>query len=136
MYEKPFELQIVTPVRVLFKGQVTSFSAPGVEGGFQVLAGHAPFLSAITTGQVKIKGVDGADTVYAASGGFVEVRDNSVTLLAEAAERADEIDVQRAEASRGRAEKRLESYKLDSDVDRARASLARAMNRLRVAGKL
>jgi F-type H+-transporting ATPase subunit epsilon len=136
MYEKPFTVEIVTPVRVVFKGQVSSFSAPGVEGGFQILAGHAPFMSAIGIGPVTIKSLEGTDTSYATSGGFVEVRNNTVTLLAETAERADEIDVNRAEASRDRARERIESYKLDTDIDRARGSMARALNRLRVAGRL
>jgi F-type H+-transporting ATPase subunit epsilon len=136
MYEKPFTVEIVTPVRMVFSGQATSLSAPGVEGGFQVLASHAPFMSAIGTGKVTVKAPDGADTVYATSGGFVEVRDNTVTVVADTAERADEIDVKRAEASRERARERLESYKLDTDIDRARASMARALNRLRVAGKI
>jgi F-type H+-transporting ATPase subunit epsilon len=136
MYEKPFTVEIVTPVRMVFSGQTTSVSAPGVEGGFQILASHAPFISAIGTGPVKVKGLDGTDTVYATSGGFVEVRDNKVTVVADTAERADEIDVKRAEASRERARERLESYKLDTNIDRARASMARALNRLRVAGKI
>ena len=136
MYEKPFTVEIVTPVRMAFSGQATSVSAPGVEGGFQVLASHAPFMSAIGTGPVTLKGLDGTDTVYATSGGFVEVRDNKVTVVADTAERADEIDVKRAEASRERARERLELYKLDTNIDRARASMARALNRLRVAGKI
>jgi F-type H+-transporting ATPase subunit epsilon len=81
MYEKPFTVEIVTPVRMVFSGQATSLSAPGVEGGFQVLASHAPFISAIGTGPVTVKGLDGTDTVYATSGGFVEVRNNKVTVV-------------------------------------------------------
>ncbi len=135
MYEKPFTLEIVAPDRVLFTGDATSLSAPGIEGGFQVLARHAPFLSLLEVGEVKIKGIDGRDMVFAACGGVVEVRGSRVVVLVDAAERADEIDVPRAQASRERAEKRLRTPATDIDADRARASLARALNRLRIAAR-
>lgn len=135
MYEKPFTLEIVAPDRVVFAGNATSFSAPGVEGGFQVLASHAPLLSSLEIGEIKVKGLDGRDTRYAASGGFVEVRDNHVVVLVESAERSNEIDVARARASKERAEERLGAPGKDIDTNRARASLFRALNRLRVAAK-
>jgi F-type H+-transporting ATPase subunit epsilon len=135
MYEKPFTLEIVGPERVVFSGEATSFSAPGIEGGFQVLVHHAPFLSSLAVGEIKVKTMDGRDARYATSGGFVEVRGNHVVALVEAAERADEIDVTRASASRERAETRLRVQPKDIDVDRARASLHRALNRLRIAAK-
>lgn len=135
MYEKPFTLEIVAPDRVVFKGDATSVSAPGVEGGFQVLANHAALLAALDVGEIKVKGVDGFDTRFASSGGFFEVRDNRVVVLVETAERADEIDIARAQASRERAETRLHAPAKDIDMDRARSSLYRALNRLRVAAK-
>jgi len=135
MYEKSFQLQIVTPDRVVFQGEATSLSAPGVQGGFQVLYNHAPFLSALEIGRIKVKDVSGSDTAYAAAGGFVEVRNNAVTVLAESAERVDEIDVKRAEAARDRAVKRLRANEAGIDVERARLALLRALNRLRVAGQ-
>jgi F-type H+-transporting ATPase subunit epsilon len=135
MYEKPFALEIIAPDRVVFSGEATSFSAPGIEGGFQVLVNHAPLVSALDVGELKVKSIAGADTRYAASGGFVEVRDNKVIVLAESAERADEIDIQRATAARDRAERRLRSREKDIDLERARAALYRALNRLRIASK-
>lgn len=135
MYEKPFTLEIVAPDRVVFTGDATSVSAPGVEGGFQVLANHAPLLSSLDIGEIKVKGLDGRDTWFAASGGFLEVRRNHVVVLVETAERSDEIDVARARASKERAEKRLSTPAKDLDPDRARTSLFRALNRLRVAAK-
>ncbi len=135
MYEKPFKLEIVAPDRMVYSGEATSLSAPGVEGGFQVLVNHAPLLSSLEVGEIKVKGVDGRDTRYAACGGFVEVRDNRVVVLVESAERADEIDVSRARASRERAETRLRAPAKDVDTERARASLFRALNRLRVAAR-
>lgn len=133
MAEKSFVLEIVTPRKMAFKGEVTSFSAPGAIGGFQVLYNHAPLLSALQVGQVKLISADGGEQRFATSGGFVEVKDNHVVMLAETAERAVEIDVERAKASRGRAQKRLKEKQLDLDFERARAALARAMNRLRIA---
>ncbi len=135
MYEKPFTLEIVAPDRVVFSGDATSVSAPGVEGGFQVLANHAPLLSSLEIGEIKVKSLDGHDTRFAAGGGFVEVRGNHVVVLVETAERSDEIDIARARASKERAERRLSSPAKDIDPDRARVSLLRALNRLRVAGK-
>jgi F-type H+-transporting ATPase subunit epsilon len=134
MAEKTFHLEIVTPKRVAFKGEVASFSAPGLEGGFQVLHSHAPFLSSIKIGKVKISEVGGRESQYAVSGGFVEVRENNVVLLAETAERADEIDVERVKAARDRAQKRLAEKYPNIDLERAKLALYRALNRLKVAG--
>ncbi len=136
MADKSFHLEIVTPKKVMFNGEVTSFSAPGVLGGFQVLRSHAPLLSDISIGEVKLVDIAGVELRYATSGGVVEVRENKVILLAETAERSDEIDVNRAEAARDRARKRLSEKKPETDVDRARTALFRAMNRLKVADRL
>jgi F-type H+-transporting ATPase subunit epsilon len=136
MADKAFKLEIVTPKRIVFSGDVISFSAPGVVGGFQVLKSHAPLLSNIAIGEVKLVDGSGQESRYATSGGFVEVHENKVILLAETAERSDEIDVGRAEASRDRARKRLAEKNAESDLDRARLALFRAMNRLKVANQL
>ena len=134
MEDKTFHLEIVTPKRVVFKGEITSFSAPGVEGGFQVLHSHAPMLSSLKIGEVKITEASGTEFKYAVSGGFVEVRDNKVVLLAETAERTDEIDVERAKAARDRAQQRIAEKKRDIDVERAKLALYRALNRLKISG--
>ncbi|MEX1140246.1 MAG: F0F1 ATP synthase subunit epsilon [Bacteroidota bacterium] len=133
MSEKSFHLEIVTPKKVVLSTIVISFTAPGVMGGFQVLKNHAPLLAATTVGLVKVVNEDGNETHYATSGGFVEVRDNKVVMLAETAERAEEIDVKRAEDARDRAEKRLAEKKVEVDMERAKVSLLRATNRLKVA---
>jgi F-type H+-transporting ATPase subunit epsilon len=133
MAGKNFKLDIVTPTKTVFSGEVQSFSAPGEAGGFQVLFDHAPFLSSITVGQVKVIDPAGSVSRYATSGGFVEVNENKVILLAETAERSDEIDVQRAEKAKDRAVERLQQ-KERIDEERARVALARAMNRLKIAG--
>ncbi len=134
MAEKKFSLDIVTPTRTVFSGDVRSFSAPGEAGSFQILFNHAPFLSSITVGQVRVVDPTGAESRYATSGGFVEVNNNKVILLAETAERSDEIDVQRAEKAKERAAQRLrEEERIDEE--RARVALARAINRLKIAEK-
>ncbi len=133
MANKNFTLDIVTPTKTVYSGEVLSFSAPGVDGGFQVLQSHAPLLAAITVGRVKLTDASGTEFHYATSGGFVEVKDNKAILLAETAERSDEIDVKRAEEAKVRADDRLRKID-DIDEERARAALVRALNRLKIAG--
>jgi len=132
---KTFKLEIVTPGKLVFSGEVTSFSAPGIVGGFQVLFDHAPLLSEIGIGEVRFTDSEGNEKHYATSGGFVEVKKNHVVLLAETAERSDEIDRDRALAARARATERLEKKEGDLDADRARSALQRAVNRLRLVQK-
>jgi F-type H+-transporting ATPase subunit epsilon len=134
LYEKSFSLEIIARDRLVFQGEVTSVSAPGVQGGFQVLYNHAPLLSALQIGIVRVKNPAGLDTEYATAGGYLEVRNNRVVVLVECAERADEIDLNRARASRDRALERLRSRDADLDILRAELALARAINRLRAAG--
>lgn len=134
MAEKVFKLEIVTPRKVVFSGDVVSFSAPGTMGGFQVLFNHAPLLSEIGVGEVKLVDPEGNVRRYATSGGFVDVKKNHAVMLAETVERVDEIDAARAEAARERAGNRLKEKK-EMDLARTRSALERARNRLRVAGK-
>lgn len=133
MADKSFQLEIVTPKKIVFQATVTSFSAPGIIGGFQVLRSHAPLLSSIGVGEVKIIDEQGRESRYATSGGFVEVHENKVVLLAETAERSDEIDITRAEVARDRAQQRIAEKRIETDLDRTRAALQRALNRLKIA---
>ena len=135
MYEKAFKLQIVTPTRVVFQDDATSLSAPGTSGGFQVLCDHAPFISSIEVGEIKVKDKNGKDLLFATSGGFVEVKDNAVVVLAETVEPAQEIDTQRAKASGERATERLHSKDPAIDMNRAQLAMLRSLNRLRVASR-
>ena len=136
MSDKSFRLEIVTPQRNIFSGTVESFSAPGTAGGFQILHNHAPFLTTITVGEVKLRDESGNEIHYSTNGGFVEVSNNNVTFLADTAERKDEIDVERAKAAKARAEARLMKKEPGTDIDRARVALARAVNRLKIADAL
>jgi F-type H+-transporting ATPase subunit epsilon len=133
VYEKPFHIEIVTPARTILKGEVTSLSAPGVAGGFQVLYNHAPMISTLGIGEIKVKDSSGKDASYATSGGFVEVKSNKVIVLVETAESASSIDVERARAAKERAATRLSSRSPDVDIARAKAALLRALNRIHIA---
>lgn len=128
-----FQLDIVTPRRVLFSGSVVSFNAPGTVGGFQVLHNHAPLLSLMTVGEMKLLSSGGEVFTFATTGGIVDVRENKAVILAESAERADQIDVARAREALERAQKRLVSPGPEIDVERARRAARRAANRIRVA---
>lgn len=134
MTGKVFHLEIVTPRGVLFNGGVESFSAPGAMGSFQVLRSHAPLLSSLKVGELKVLDADGTERRYATSGGFVEVRNNAVIVLADTAESADEIDAERAKRARDRSRKRIAEKNSQTDLDRARFSLQRALNRLKIVG--
>ena len=125
-------LDIVTPDRVVLGADVDYVGASGVDGQFGVMPDHAPLLAALKIGDLYYR--QGNDVKWAfVSGGFAEVADNKVTVLAEAAELAADIDVDRAEQARARAEKRLASPEPDTDVARAELALTRAIARIRVA---
>ena len=127
-----FALEVVTPERVAYSGQVASLQAPGSEGSFGVLARHIPLLTSLQIGRLRFVEEGGNEVQMAISGGFVEVGREQVAVLAETAERVEEIDVARAEAARQRAEERLARAREERvDVARAEAALARAINRLR-----
>ncbi|BAU22698.1 ATP synthase F0F1 subunit epsilon [Caldimicrobium thiodismutans] len=128
-------LEIITPDRVVVSEEVDIVTAPGVAGEFGVLANHAPMVAAIKIGALRYRVGDKEEWV-AVSGGFCEVSGNKITFLVEAAEKAYEIDVERALRAKERAEKRLQEYQAKVEhIDhvRARAALQRALTRLAVA---
>ncbi|RMF37992.1 MAG: F0F1 ATP synthase subunit epsilon [Chloroflexi bacterium] len=125
-------LEVVTQERVVFEGDVEMVIAPGVEGELGILPRHAPLMTALTTGILRAKRGE-EEIVMAVSGGFMEVQPDRVVVMADTAERAEEIDVARAEAARRRAEARLRSRQERVDFARAEAALRRAMVRLKVA---
>ncbi len=131
-------LEVVTPTKLVVSEQVDLCTVPGTEGVFGVMANHAPILSTLNIGEMHYDN-DGNVVRIAISGGFVEVSSNRMTVLAEAAEISEEIDVDRALKAKERAEKRLQeaqSGREDIDMARAKAALARALTRLRVAGHM
>ena len=132
MADKSYALEIRTPEKLVFEEQVSSVTAPGIEGNFQILADHIPFLTILTTGVINIQTMDG-DRSLATSGGLFEVLSGRVTALLDTAEWSDELDVERAEASRNRAKERLTSRgTIDIDEIRAEAALKRALTRLKI----
>ena len=132
MTEKKFALEIITPGAQIFGGDAVRLQVPSTEGYFEVLYNHTPILAALNSGHVKVTSVEGVN-LFAVSGGFIEVNNNRVSLLAETAEPVENIDITRAEAAKERAEKRLREKKEETDIARAHAALIRATNRLSVA---
>lgn len=126
------KLDIVTAERVVFSDDVDSVLAPGVEGQLGILPHHAPLMSMLQPGELVVK-KGGEEFSLAVTGGFLEVRPDRVVVLADAAERAEEIDIARAEAAKLRAQERLHKHATDVDVTRAEASLRRAIARIQVA---
>lgn len=134
MPDKPFTLEVITPDRVVLSDSgVVSVTAPGSEGYLGVLANHAPLMTELKVGRLDLRRDDGTADVMALSGGFMEVFENKVTVLAETAELSSEIDVERAQRALNRAEERITTRTSDTDLDRATYALRRAMNRLKVA---
>ena len=127
----PIRLEIVTPERAVLEDDVDMVIAPASEGYVGILPHHAPLLTTLGPGELRIK-KDGVETSLAIFGGFMDVRPDRVVILTEAAENADEIDASRAEAARARAREALHAGPGGLDEVRARASLERAMVRLRV----
>lgn len=127
-----FHLDIVTPMKELVLGEVSYLRSPGIDGLFGVMAGHRKSLFAIGIGGVKV--VKDGETIFFASGnGYLEVMGNKAQLLVESIERADKIDVPRAESAVKRAKGRLASDDVRVDRERAEAALSRAINRLQIA---
>jgi F-type H+-transporting ATPase subunit epsilon len=128
--------EIVTQERVVYDDMVQMVVAPGSDGELGILPHHVPLLTALMAGDLRVK-VDGEEVHFAISGGFMEVQPEKVTVLASTAERADEIDIARAEAARARAERFLkEGPPVDEDQYRSiEAALRRSKVRLDVARK-
>jgi F-type H+-transporting ATPase subunit epsilon len=128
----PIHLEIVTAERVVLSDDVDQINAPTKDGRVGILPRHAPLLTILDIGELTII-KDGASTPFAVSGGFMEVLPNRVTILADTAERADEIDEARAEEARRRAEEQIAQRQSDHDIALAEAELRRALIRLKVA---
>jgi len=127
-----FKAQILTPEGSLFDDEVTGVRVPGAMGSFEVKTLHANIISSLAVGNILVRKATGDEQNFAVTGGFVEVVDNTLTLLAEAAEPVEEIDVERAKEAKQRAKKRLEADDPDIDKDRARKALERAENRIKL----
>jgi F-type H+-transporting ATPase subunit epsilon len=127
-------LEIITAERQVFADDVNVVVAPGIEGELGILPHHAPLMTMLKPGELLIR-KDGNETYLVVSGGFLEVRPDKVIILADACERAEEIDITRAEEAKRRAEERLKTHPAGLDIARAQAALLRSLIRIRVAEK-
>ena len=134
--ENKIKFKIVTPERTVFEDQIDQVTLPTQDGEITVLPNHIPLISVLTPGELVAK-KDGEEIAMAVSGGMVEVRKNELTILADTAERAEEIDVKRAEEARGRAEKlKDEKIRVDeTEYATAAAILEKNLARIKVARK-
>ena len=129
----PILLEIVTPERLAYSDEVDSVVLPGSEGEMGVLPHHAPLVSTLGVGELRIR-KGGTEESFAIVGGFVQVRPDKVVVMAETADMASEIDLEKAQAARQEAERALESgYHEGADLSAARAALQQALLRIRVA---
>ena len=128
---KHLRLEFVTPERAIVHDEVDEVELPGEEGFLGILPGHAPLLAALKTGEMWYR--KGTDKKFAfIAGGFAEIVPDRVSILAQVAERAEDIDLARAEAAKRRAEDRITKPSSEIDVERARIALLRALTRLQV----
>jgi len=129
-----FQLEIVTPEKLVVKDRAEEMQIPGKKGYLGILPGHAPLISELSVGQISYR--NGSETHHlCVAWGFAEVLPDKVTILAETAERGEDVDCERARKARERAEQRLTSGDPEVDVPRAQDALARANARLEAAGK-
>jgi F-type H+-transporting ATPase subunit epsilon len=126
-------LEIVTPERLAYSDQVDMVIAPGIEGELGILPHHAPLITTLGVGELRIK-KGGAEESFAIIGGFLQVRPDRVVVMAETADLASDIDLQKAEEARRDAERALEGGTQEpADLASARAQLQQALLRIRVA---
>jgi F-type H+-transporting ATPase subunit epsilon len=128
-------LEIVTAERVVFSDDVDMVIAPGIQGELGILPHHTPLMTTLQAGALRIK-KDGVEDCMAISGGFLEVRPERVIVLADACERAEEIDIARAEEAKKKAMERLAQHPSGMDEEQSEAALRRAMIRLSVADRI
>jgi len=129
------QLEVVTPEKSVVSEEAQIVVAPGKLGEFGVLIGHTPFLTMLKVGTLRYKDASGTERFIFVNGGFAEALPDKVTILAESAERRQDIDIQRARTALERAQKRLAAEKEEIDYVRAKAALERALHRLRLAEK-
>jgi F-type H+-transporting ATPase subunit epsilon len=136
MLPESIQLIVVTPERQLLRESVVEVTVPGLDGQLGILPGHAPLMTELGIGELSYRtSTSSQPVVLAVISGFAEVLPERVTVLAETAERAEEIDLARAEEAKARAEKRLAAGDSNIDWDRANIALQRAVIRIQIARK-
>ena len=133
---KLLQCEVVTAERRVYAGEVSEVMAPAAEGQVTILPRHAPLLAALQAGEVRLLRPGQDELVLAVGGGFMEVRDDNVVILADSAERADEIDIDRALRARQKAEQLLQQKITNVDFAKAEAALRRSLARLKVAERV
>ena len=131
-----FQVEIVTPDRKVVEDRATEMQLPGKGGYLGILPGHAPLITELAVGEIGYKDEQGKIKRLACAWGFAEVLPNKVTILAEVAEKAEEIDLARAQKAKEAAEAALKAPKPDTDTAAAESELQRAETRITVAGKI
>ncbi len=129
----PMRCDVVSVERIVYSGEADMVLAPGIEGMLGILPHHAALMTALAPGEVVIRKAGQEEVIVAVGGGFMEVLPTQVTILADTAEKADEIDVARAEAARQRAEELLAQKRPETDIVAAEYALRRSQVRLKVA---
>lgn len=127
---------IITPYGPVYEGLATGVNLPGTEGAFEVKFNHASLMSILDIGKVVVREKSGKEEVFTVNGGFVEVHENRVTVLAESAENVREIDIERARVAREKAEEKIREEKQvkapQEDILKAELALRRAINRIKL----
>ena len=131
---KELFLEVVTPQNAIVSEEAQIVVAPGSEGEFGALKGHTTFLTSLKVGTLRYKDANGKERYLFINGGFAEVLPDKVTILAESAERRQDIDTQRATNAKERAQKRIAAKAADTDLVRAEAALRRALHRISIKG--
>lgn len=134
MSDKKLHLKITTHEKIVFDEDVDEIYSKGTQGEFGILPGHIPFMSALDIGVTKVV-IDGKPQRFTTMGGVFQLVGDQALILTQAAERSEEIDIERAEEAKKRAEERLDSDTGDVDTERAEIALARALARLKASGK-
>jgi F-type H+-transporting ATPase subunit epsilon len=135
MSEHLLEIDIVTPQRIIYSGKAESVSVPGTQGPFQVLFNHAPIVSSLDIGAIKILNEDHSETIYATDGGFVEVLKNRVSVVVETADEASSIDTSNASAKIEELKITLDATQNYTQRDELKRDIAKLENRVRIAAR-
>ena len=128
---RKFEIEIVTPEGLAFSGEAESITLRADTGNVQIMAGHTDYIATLDTGKLVIR-ADGEDRIASSSGGFVSVKGGKVKVVVISLGFADQIDVERAENAKIKAEERLRNAKTDAEIEIAKAKLKRAISRINV----
>ena len=130
---RTFQLELITPEKVINAGQVSYVRVPSLDGLFGVQSRHAPAIIAMSIGEIKVT-KDGKESYYATSGGFADIRPENIQLLVETVENITDINKERAEAAIKRAQKKLKDN--EADLTRAKDAISRARNRLKIINRI